>query len=150
MPSDPSYDDLRAALIAQLGAEPAAATMDLLLDAVVAARRRGEQPAAPALKLVVRRLCRRLAEQHPGRTVEVRVPPYAAVQCVQGPRHSRGTPPNVVEADAVAWVDLCAGLLAWPDAVRDGRVRASGERSDLSALLPLIGGSGSMLGAPTA
>lgn len=150
MAKDPSYDDVRAALHAQLGVEPAEATLDLLVETVVAARWRGELPVRPALKLVVRRLCRQLAEEYPGRTVEVRVPPYAAVQCVQGPRHTRGTPPNVVEADPVAWVDLCAGLLAWRDATRDGRVRASGERSDLSVLLPLTGRSGSMLGAPTA
>jgi len=134
----PSNEAIRAALAAQLGSEPAEATLDALVEAVVAARRRREQPDRSALRLVVRQLCRRLAEQHPGRTVEVRVPPYAAVQCMQGPRHTRGTPPNVVEADPLAWVDLCAGVLAWPDAVRDGRVRASGERSDLSGLLPLL------------
>lgn len=140
MPSKPpSTEDLRAALLAQTGDVPEEPTVEHLLAAVREARARGEQPARPALKLAVRELARRLADQHPGRSVEVRVPPYTAVQCVSGPRHTRGTPPNVVEADPVAWVDLCTGLLAWPEAVRDGRVRASGERSDLSGLLPLVG-----------
>jgi hypothetical protein len=79
-----------------------------------------------------------LAADAPGRAVEVRVPPYAAVQCVEGPRHTRGTPPNVVEMDPVTWVLLAAGRLAWPDAVAAGRVSASGPRADLSGLLPLL------------
>jgi hypothetical protein len=78
-----------------------------------------------------------LAELVPGRAVEVRVPPYAAVQCVAGPRHTRGTPPNVVEMDAVTWVSLAAGRLAWAQAVADGRIRASGPRADISGYLPL-------------
>jgi hypothetical protein len=79
-----------------------------------------------------------LAERAPGHTVEVRVPPYVAVQCVEGPRHTRGTPPNVVEVDPVSWVELATGRLRWETAVADGRVRASGERSDISALLPVL------------
>ena len=67
-----------------------------------------------------------LAADAPGRAVEVRVPPYAAVQCVEGPRHTRGTPPNVVEMDPVTWVLLAAGLLAWPDAVAAGRSAPAG------------------------
>ena len=73
----------------------------------------------------------------PGRSVEIRVPPAGAVQAVGGPRHTRGTPPNVVETDAETWLGLVTGRLAWDDAVSDGRVRASGERSDVSAYLPL-------------
>jgi Bacterial SCP ortholog len=73
----------------------------------------------------------------PGRSVELRVPPYAAVQCVPGPRHTRGTPPNVVETDGATWLALAEGALAWADAVADGRISASGPRSDLSAYLPL-------------
>jgi Bacterial SCP ortholog len=65
------------------------------------------------------------------------VPPYAVVQCIPGPRHTRGTPPNVVEADPLTWVALATGRLGWAEAAHDGRVRASGERADLSALLPL-------------
>jgi hypothetical protein len=81
-----------------------------------------------------------LADLVPGRAVEVRVPPYAAVQCVAGPRHTRGTPPNVVEMDAVTWVSLAAGRLAWAQAVADGRIRASGPRADISGCLPLPDG----------
>lgn len=90
------------------------------------------------LALAVRGLAGRLAELAPGRHVELRVPPYTAVQCVEGPRHARGTPPNVVEADPVAFVQLCAGQLAWDDAARDGRVRTWGDRADLSTWLPLL------------
>lgn len=99
------------------------------------------QPVAPdraALKVAVRTMADLLAEVAPGRHVEVRVPPYAAVQCVEGPRHTRGTPPNVVEADPVAFVELCAGRVAWPDVARDGRVRTWGDRADLSPWLPLL------------
>ncbi len=78
-----------------------------------------------------------LAAKAPGRSVEVRVPPWGAVQCVAGTRHTRGTPGAVVETDPVTWVRLAAGTVAFADAVADGRVRAGGERSDLSALLPL-------------
>jgi hypothetical protein len=70
--------------------------------------------------------------------VEVRVPPYAAVQCVEGPRHTRGTPPNLVEMDPVTWVRLATGQTSWADAVASGAVRASGVRADLTAYLPLL------------
>lgn len=78
-----------------------------------------------------------LAQTHPGRSVEIRVPPYAAVQAVAGPTHTRGTPPNVVETDGATWLSLVAGRLTWSDAVAGGLVRASGSRADLSSLLPL-------------
>ena len=96
------------------------------------------EPDAEALKITIRVQLNALALKSPGRTVEVRVPPIAAVQAVEGPRHTRGTPPNTVETDPLTWVFLAAGRLAWADAVTDGRVRASGARSDLSALLPLF------------
>jgi uncharacterized protein (TIGR03083 family) len=99
-------------------------------------------PAAPdpaALKAVVRAFATLLTDTAPGRSVEVRVPGHVAVQCVGGPRHTRGTPPNVVEADAETFVELASGRLAWQDATGTGRLRASGERADLSAYLPLIG-----------
>jgi uncharacterized protein (TIGR03083 family) len=96
------------------------------------------QPDRRALQIVVRALAQVLATRAPGRSVEVRVPPHAAVQAVEGPRHTRGTPPNVVECDPVAFVELCSGRLAWADAVADGRVRASGERADLTPWLPLL------------
>ena len=78
-----------------------------------------------------------LAEQAPGRSVEVRVPPYAAVQCIEGVRHTRGTPPAVIETDPQTWLALARGELAWLEATSTGRVLASGERTDLSAHLPL-------------
>ncbi|MDQ1484865.1 MAG: hypothetical protein QOJ62_558 [Actinomycetota bacterium] len=96
------------------------------------------EPDPEALKITTRALLAALVAKAPGRTVEVRVPPVAAVQCVGGPRHTRGTPPNVVETDQLTWVRLAAGRLAWADAVGDGRLRASGERSDISRLLPLL------------
>jgi hypothetical protein len=79
-----------------------------------------------------------LAERAPGASVEVRIPPYAAVQAVAGVRHTRGTPPAVVELDADTWIALATGDLLWEDAEDTGRVRASGERADLSPLLPLL------------
>lgn len=91
-----------------------------------------------ALAATCRTLTGVITERHPGHAVEVRVPPFAAVQCVEGPRHTRGTPPNVVETDPLSWLRLATGRLAWVEGVRDGRVRASGDRSDLSGLLPLL------------
>jgi Bacterial SCP ortholog len=78
-----------------------------------------------------------LESRAPGRTLEVRVPPYGAVQCVEGPRHTRGTPPNVIETDARTWLDLVTGQANWADAVSAGTVRASGLRATLADLLPL-------------
>lgn len=90
------------------------------------------------LALAVRYTLQLLAEQAPGGTVEVRVPPFAAVQCVEGPKHTRGTPPNVIETDASTWLALATGALSWGDARAAGRVQASGQRADLSGLLPII------------
>ncbi len=95
-------------------------------------------PDRAALRVVVKALTSLLAERAPGRHVEVRVPPFSAVQCVAGPRHTRGTPPNVVEVDPVAFVELCTGRLAWTPATADGRVRTWGDRADLSPWLPLL------------
>jgi uncharacterized protein (TIGR03083 family) len=92
----------------------------------------------PAMADVSRELTRILAVQQPGHTVEVRVPPFAAVQAVEGPAHTRGTPPNVVETDPVTWLRLATGRLSYLDAVSGARVHASGSRSDLSAFLPLL------------
>ena len=83
-------------------------------------------------------LARILAGRAPGRSVELRVPPYVAVQCVAGPRHTRGTPANVVETDPVTWLELATGRLTWADALADGRVSASGERADLAGYLPVL------------
>ncbi len=103
----------------------------------------GHEPVRPALRVAVGYTLALLAEQVPGKAVEVRVPPFAAVQCVPGPRHTRGTPPNVVETDPLTWLDLATGRQDWASAVDSGRVRASGQRSDISAYLPLVpNGSG--------
>ena len=108
------------------------------VGAVLAALDAGEPPPRPELRAAVRYLLGLLAARAPGRAVEVRVPPYAAVQCVSGPRHTRGTPPNVVETDPVTWISLAAGRLTWADALSGGHVTASGIRADLSAFLPLL------------
>ncbi|HXH77371.1 sterol carrier family protein [Nocardioides sp.] len=78
-----------------------------------------------------------LVERAPGRSVEVRVPPYAAAQVIEGARHTRGTPPAVIETDPATWIAVATGALAWADALASGRITASGERTDLSAYLPL-------------
>ncbi len=85
----------------------------------------------------VRFLLEELAERAPGNSVEVRVPPYGVTQCIAGPRHTRGTPPNVVETDADTWIALATGALTWDAALATARVVASGTRADLAALLPL-------------
>lgn len=105
--------------------------------AALAAVRAGETPACTDLATAVRYLLQLLTEKAPGNTVEVRVPPFGAVQVVQGPRHTRGTPPNVVETDAATWIALATGAESWPAAVASGRVHASGSRADLANLLPL-------------
>ena len=89
------------------------------------------------LRARVRASLEEFAAAVPGRSVEIRIPPYAAVQAVPGTTHRRGTPPAVVETDADTWFALMAGTLAWADAVTSGAVRASGERSDLGPYLPL-------------
>lgn len=107
------------------------------LAAVRAAAEASEQPARTDLATAVRYLLQLLAEKAPGHSVEVRVPPFGAVQVIEGPRHTRGTPPNVTETDAVTWIALATGAAQWADAARDGRILASGTRSDISDLLPL-------------
>jgi hypothetical protein len=92
-----------------------------------------------ATRLSVRAFADLLAARAPGRSVEVRIAPYAAVQCVEGPRHTRGTPPAVVETDPLTWLRLATGRIAWSEAVEAGSVRASGERTDLGRYLPLLG-----------
>ena len=113
------------------------AEVDAAVDAVLAAVDAGTAPPRASLALAVRGLAERLAEKAPGRHVELRVPPFTAVQCVEGPRHTRGTPPNVVEAQAVPFVLLGTGRLSWDDAAADGRVQTWGDRADLRAWLPL-------------
>lgn len=143
----PSAERVRAALDAQLSllgrpevtAGSLAELQRACVDAVLAALDAGSHADAGALRVAVRYLLARLATAVPGRAVEVRVPPYGAVQCVAGPVHSRGTPPNVVETDPATWLRLATGRVAWRDAVDRGDVRASGPRADLSAHLPISG-----------
>jgi hypothetical protein len=104
---------------------------------------RADPDAATRLELApaVRWTLELLAEKAPGGTVEVRVPPYGVVQCVEGHRHKRGTPPNVVETDPRTWLDLATGVVSWADAVRSGRLTASGNRADLAPYLPVAAGT---------
>ena len=96
-------------------------------------------PAIPrsVIATAVRYSLEEVTARAPGNSVEVRVPPFGVTQCVEGPRHTRGTPPNVIECDAATWLAMVTGRLSWADAVGAGRVAASGLRADLSALLPL-------------
>lgn len=107
------------------------------LEAVRTAAAASARPARTDHATAVRYLLQLLAEKAPGNSVEMRVPPFGAVQVVEGPRHTRGTPPNVVETDPDTWIALATGAEHWRDAAASGRIRASGTRSDISALLPL-------------
>lgn len=98
-----------------------------------------EEHTGADLKLLTKHFLALLSERAPGRSVEVRVPPYAAVQVVPGVRHTRGTPPAVVETDAETWLAVATGRTSWGEAVDSGKVVASGERTDLSPYLPLDG-----------
>ncbi|MEW1823378.1 sterol carrier family protein [Arthrobacter sp. NPDC080031] len=95
-------------------------------------------PPRTVLATAVRYSLEELTARAPGNSVEVRVPPFGVTQCVEGPRHTRGTPPNVIECDAATWLEMATGRLAWSAAVDAGRVAASGLRADLSGLLPLF------------
>ncbi|MGN6679893.1 MAG: sterol carrier family protein [Streptosporangiaceae bacterium] len=140
-------DRLRAALTAQreaIGAGPwhGPDTIDALgaacVTAVVAASDAALDPQREALRGAVIHTLSLLEARAPGRAVEMRVPPFGAVQCIPGPRHTRGTPPNVVETDPLTWIMLAVGRMSWAEAVASGSVRASGLRADVSAHLPLI------------
>ena len=91
----------------------------------------------PEVLEAVKQTLAALVEKSPGRAIEVRIPPYAAVQCGAGPTHTRGTPANVIEMDAETWLALVQGEKKWADALGEGLINASGARADLSALLPL-------------
>ncbi|HEY1095585.1 MAG TPA: sterol carrier family protein [Glycomyces sp.] len=118
--------------------------MDAVVDAM-AAIDNGEEPDRESLKGAVRALLQALAKKAPGHTVEVRVPPYGAVQCVEGPRHRRGTPPNVVECQPLVFLLLATGRTRWHEALKTGKVSASGQRADLSHLLPIAAPTGEPL-----
>jgi len=145
-PHKPDPAKVRAALDTQLSAldEPPydgpgglAALLGACVSVVLRAFAREVRPERDVTRFAVRHLLDELATAAPGRTVEVRVPPYAAVQCVEGPRHTRGTPPNVVETDARTWLELATGGLTWSEATAAGKIAASGARADLSGHLPL-------------
>lgn len=113
--------------------------MDEQVASVLAAYDRGETPERAMAKAAVKLTLGAFAAALPGRSVEIRVPPYAVVQAIAGATHRRGTPPATVECDARTWLELVTGRITWAEAVGDGRVRASGERSDLSPHLPAPG-----------
>ena len=96
-----------------------------------------ESVDAATLATAVRFTLEELTARHPGQAVEVRVPPLGATQCLPGPTHTRGTPPNVVETDPLTWIRLATGRLGWAEAVSSGDVHASGPRADLGSYLPL-------------
>jgi hypothetical protein len=112
---------------------------DPALVAAAVGRFRDGTASDADVRFLVKHLLAVLVKRAPGGAVEVRVPPYAAAQAVGGMTHKRGTPPAVVELDGPTWVALAVGELTWGEAERAGRVAASGERSDLSSLLPLVG-----------
>lgn len=131
---------LRAALDEQLSLldEPAFSGSDE--EAVAACTHLAlsvENPPRALLKAAVRCSLAVLADRAPGHSLEVRIPPYGAVQAVQGPRHTRGTPPGVVETDPITWLRLATGRRDWADAIAEHDVQATGVRSDLSEHLPL-------------
>ena len=88
----------------------------------------------PEIMSQVKTILAKISKIAPGHAVELRIPPYSAIQCVEGPKHTRGTPPNVVEMSADVLFDISAGKITWDDATSDGRISASGERSDLTNL----------------
>jgi hypothetical protein len=99
----------------------------------------GPTPDRTTLKAAVKESLAALSSVAPGKSVEVRVPPFGAVQCIQGPRHTRGNPPNVVEMDARTWLGLAVGTLSWAEAIAQGSISASGSRvAEVADLLPLI------------
>ena len=98
----------------------------------------GLAPEPDELRAAARYLLQLLSTRYPGRILEVRIPPVAAAQCLPGPAHTRGTPPNVVETDPVTWIRLASGQVGWADTVTAGKVYASGPRADLGAYLPLL------------
>ena len=135
--SEPQGEAAAASGSAYRGGMPRRITTDAGRAALAAVRAAAGSPAREELATAVRYLLQLLAEKAPGQSVEVRVPPFGAVQVVEGPRHTRGTPPNVVETDSATWIALALGEEEWADAAAAGRIRASGIRADVSHLLPL-------------
>ena len=121
----------------RIGADEGRAAIAAWLASRAAAGAETAPLARPQLATAVRYTLEELATRAPGNSVEVRVPPFGVAQCVEGPRHTRGTPPNVVESDAETWLALATGRVAWSEALASGKLSASGTRTDLSDLLPL-------------
>ncbi|MBD3689511.1 hypothetical protein H8R18_08255 [Nanchangia anserum] len=117
---------------------PAPISAEAGIEALTAWLATPDTLARPLRARAVRYLLQRLAADHPGRAVEVRVPPFGAVQILEGTTHRRGTPPAVIEMDADTWLSLATGSLTWGDALAAHRVSASGQRTDLAPLLPVI------------
>src|ERR1700712_5318182 len=130
-----SDDDGIAALANAIAALPHEPAEPDELAAVSATSPADRQTVAAAVRYTLQVL----AERAKGNTVEVRVPPFGAVQCILGPGHTRGTPPNVVEMDAPTWLALVTGTLDWTTGVEAGRIHASGQRADLRGFVPLAG-----------
>ena len=131
-----AVDEGRAALAAWQDATPAAPEAKVPEAKWPGAEAAGAVPRT-TIATAVRYSLEEVTARAPGNSVEVRVPPFGVTQCVEGPRHTRGTPPNVIECDAATWLAMVTGQLSWADAVAAGKVAASGLRADLSALLPL-------------
>ncbi|RZU62392.1 sterol carrier family protein [Zhihengliuella halotolerans] len=128
---EPGSDAVRAWLRAlDADTEASAETVLAAADAVVLDRK--------TLATAVRYALEELSEAAEGDSVEVRVPPFGVAQCIAGPRHTRGTPPNVVEMPAGVWLAMATGRLGWDDAKQSGKVSASGIRADLAGVLPLF------------
>lgn len=131
------------------GSNTSAETLRAAVEAVAAWLRdeSTEPPDRATLASAVRLTARALAAQAPGKSVEVRIPPFVAVQCISGPTHTRGTPPNVVETDPRTWLLLASGLLGLEKAAADGRIELSGSRAaEIAAQLPLVSlGAGQQL-----
>ena len=92
----------------------------------------------PEIMSQVKEVLAKISKLAPGHAVELRIPPYSAIQCVEGPKHTRGTPPNVVEMSAEVLFEIAGGKINWQEAISDGRISASGERSDISALFQQV------------
>jgi hypothetical protein len=131
-----AVEEGRAALAAWQDAHPAAPPAGTTDAGTSDAGTSGAVPRT-TIATAVRYSLEEVTARAPGNSVEVRVPPFGVTQCVEGPRHTRGTPPNVIECDAATWLAMVSGQLSWADAVAAGKVAASGLRADLSALLPL-------------
>lgn len=96
------------------------------------------ETSRPQIAMAVRFLLEELTELAPGGTVEVRVPPFGATQCIAGTRHTRGTPPNVIEMSAEVWISIATGARTWHEALQSGDISASGQRAEIAALLPIV------------